>query len=84
MRTVSADERVDARGLLCPIPTVKASLALEALAPGQVLEVAGDDPVTRRDLPQWARESGHEVVDVLDDGASFRVYLRKLPGGPRP
>lgn len=68
---------VDARGLLCPLPTVKASLALEKLRGGDVLEVLSDDPVTRRDLPAWCRESGHRVLSVESAGEHFKLRIKK-------
>lgn len=75
--TILADRTVDARGLLCPLPTVKTSLALEDLRAGQVLELLADDPVTRRDLPAWCREAGQTLLSIADDGPSFRIRIRK-------
>jgi tRNA 2-thiouridine synthesizing protein A len=70
---------VDARGCLCPIPTVRTALALEEMSPGQTLELLADDPVTRRDLPAWCRGFGHAVADVLEEGPVFRMRIRKGP-----
>jgi tRNA 2-thiouridine synthesizing protein A len=50
---------------------------LEDLPAGAVLEVLADDPVTRRDLPSWAREMGHRVLEEADDGNAFRFLLQK-------
>ncbi len=72
-----AHRRVDARGALCPVPTVKAALALEHMAPGEILELLVDDPVTRRDLPAWCRETGHQVQAIQEKGADFFIYIRK-------
>ncbi len=72
---------VDARGALCPVPTVMAALALEAGAAGCVVEIRTDDPTTRRDLPLWCDEFGHRVVGVRDGQGEFRVRIQK--GGNR-
>jgi tRNA 2-thiouridine synthesizing protein A len=72
---------VDARGALCPVPTVMAALALEAGAAGCVVDVRADDPTTRRDLPLWCDEFGHRVVGVRDGRGEFRVRIQK--GGIR-
>jgi tRNA 2-thiouridine synthesizing protein A len=72
-----ADRRVDARGLLCPLPTVKTALALEEMAVGQILEVFADDPATRTDLPAWCRENGHFVPEIRQAGRHFCVRVTK-------
>lgn len=68
---------VDARGMLCPMPTVKTSLALEEMSSGQILKLIADDPATRRDLPVWCDEFGHTVLALEEDGNSFEVYIQK-------
>ena len=50
---------LDARGLRCPLPLVKAKLALEPLAPGEVLLVLATDPEAPIDLAAWAEGQGH-------------------------
>jgi TusA-related sulfurtransferase len=69
----------DARGRLCPIPTVMVSLAMDDLAPGDLLDLWADDPVTRRDLPAWCAETGCTVVEIAEDerSAAFRIRIRK-------
>ncbi|MGH8914016.1 MAG: sulfurtransferase TusA family protein [Acidimicrobiia bacterium] len=56
------DERVDveldARGLLCPLPVYRASLALTQLSPGQVLRLFTTDPGSLEDIPALARQTG--------------------------
>lgn len=73
----SVDRTADARGLLCPVPTVKTSLALEEMSSGQVLELWADDPVTKRDLPGWCREMGHTLLALEEERGAFRFYIRK-------
>jgi tRNA 2-thiouridine synthesizing protein A len=50
---------VDARGLACPLPLVKAKLAMETLAPGESLVVLATDPEAPIDLAAWAADEGH-------------------------
>ena len=50
---------VDARGLRCPLPLVKAKLAMEKRAPGETLVVLADDPEAPVDLAAWAGDEGH-------------------------
>lgn len=68
---------VDARGCLCPVPTVKAALALEEMDKGKLLELLADDPVTRRDLPAWCRERGHVLLSIREDDGFFHILIQK-------
>jgi tRNA 2-thiouridine synthesizing protein A len=54
---------LDLRGVLCPLNWVKARLALEALAPGEVLRVRLDPGEPVESVPRAAREDGHEVTE---------------------
>jgi tRNA 2-thiouridine synthesizing protein A len=69
---------VDIRSEVCPMTYVRTKLALEALAPGEVLEVRlrGEEP--RRNVPASARAEGHAVLSLLaqDDGTDV-LLLRK-------
>ncbi|MBK8576427.1 MAG: sulfurtransferase TusA family protein [Elusimicrobia bacterium] len=68
---------VEARGALCPVPTVLASLALEKRRPGEMVDLLADDPTTRRDLPGWCAEFGHRVLDVVELSRGFRIRIQK-------
>lgn len=72
-----ADLELDARGLNCPLPLLKAKQALNTLASGQVLSVAATDAGSWRDFQRFAELSGHELLhaDTLDD--EFHYWLRK-------
>ena len=70
-------KKVDARGLLCPLPTVKVSLALEDMSPGQTLLLLADDPATQRDLPAWCREFGHRLLRQENQGGAFSLTIQK-------
>ena len=54
---------VDARGLRCPMPLVRAKVAMEALAPGEALLVMATDPEASIDLAAWAADEGHSVEE---------------------
>lgn len=69
--------RLDARGYLCPMPTALASLAIEEMASGDVLELVADDPTTRRDLPGWCREFGHDLQSIQEKDGHFVLTIRK-------
>jgi tRNA 2-thiouridine synthesizing protein A len=62
METIKADAVVDTRGLLCPMPVVKAKLALEEMKPGQVVKVLSTDPGSLKDFPAWCQETGNRLL----------------------
>ncbi|MDA0224162.1 MAG: sulfurtransferase TusA [Rhodobacterales bacterium] len=68
------DQELDATGLLCPLPVLKARKRLLALAPGQVLRVLADDPAAVIDMPHFCTQQGHELL-AQDVDAVPQVYL---------
>ncbi|MGB5559132.1 MAG: sulfurtransferase TusA family protein, partial [Paracoccaceae bacterium] len=58
------DLDLDAIGLLCPLPVLKARKRLSGLATGQVLRLQADDPAAVVDVPHFCAEAGHELVKV--------------------
>ncbi|MDP2690778.1 MAG: sulfurtransferase TusA family protein [Deltaproteobacteria bacterium] len=77
MAHYSADRTLDARGLSCPMPSVKTALALERMSHGQVIEVLTDDPVSRKDLPVWAESTGNVILGIEEEDGAVKIYLRK-------
>ena len=73
---------VDARGLRCPMPLVKAKIAMESLAPGEALRVMATDPEASIDLAAWAVDEGHSVQERSGaDWAEF-VVVKKAVSRP--
>lgn len=72
------DADLDARGLLCPLPVLKARKRLGALQPGQVLRVVADDPAALVDIPHFCAEQGHALVGQRElEGAVTEFLVRK-------
>ena len=71
------DAELDALGLLCPLPVLKARKRLQALSSGQVLRVLADDPAALIDMPHFCAEAGHVLVSLTEDGAHQVYLLRK-------
>ena len=68
------DHELDASGLLCPLPVLKARKRLQAMAQGEVLRMLATDPAAVVDVPHFCAESGHELVGTGEDG-EVQVYL---------
>ena len=75
---VTADFVLDCAGLVCPMPAVKTAMQLEKMELGQVLEVITTDEVSKVDLPQWCKQTGNELVDIVEDNEAVHIYVRKL------
>src|SRR5260370_41287202 len=69
---------LDARGLRCPLPLVKARHEIELIAPGELLEVLATDPGAGHDFEAWCRRTGHEIAGVTEEpGPVWRFLLRR-------
>jgi TusA-related sulfurtransferase len=71
------DQEVDARGLNCPLPILKAKKALAALESGQVLKVVCTDTGSLRDFQAFAKQTGNTLIDQQTVGAEFIHVLRR-------
>jgi len=78
------DAELDASGLLCPLPVLKARKRLQALAPGQVLRVLATDPAAHVDMPHFCAEAGHDLLAVQDEGPGAAFLIRKGQPSPNP
>lgn len=78
MRDASmADVIVDAKGLSCPFPVLKARKALRQLPMGGTVEVLATDPTSLNDIPDFCRANGHELLDSNPLNDAFRFVIKK-------
>ncbi len=71
------DQRLDARGLSCPLPIVKTATAIKAMASGQTLEVLATDAGATKDFAAWSKSTGNPIVESSTDGGVFRFVIQK-------
>ncbi|MCJ7556675.1 MAG: sulfurtransferase TusA family protein [Gammaproteobacteria bacterium] len=76
-----ADQTLDARGLNCPLPILKAKKTLVGMAPGDTLEVLATDPGSIADFAAFCRMTGHLLLESTCVDASYRYRIKK--SGPR-
>ena len=69
---------LDTYGLLCPVPIMKTASAIREIAVGEVLEVLADDPQILEDMPAWCASNGHALLDTIEEGEEFRLFVRKV------
>jgi tRNA 2-thiouridine synthesizing protein A len=71
------DAELDALGLLCPLPVLKARKRLSALAAGQVLRMLADDPAAMIDVPHFCAQGGHSLIETYSEGSTLIFLIRK-------
>jgi TusA-related sulfurtransferase len=68
--------KVDASGLSCPLPILKATQGMKTLQPGELMEIIATDPGSARDMAAWAGSTGHALVEQDAANGKFRFVLR--------
>ena len=71
-----ADQVLDAKGLNCPLPILRAKKALKELPTGGTLEIHATDPGAVKDFEAFCRSTGNELLESSQDGKTF-VFLIK-------
>ncbi len=74
---IGFDSEVDARGLNCPLPILKAKKALATISSGQVLKVMATDPGSKRDFEAFARQTGNALIGQSEAGTVWTFYLKR-------
>jgi tRNA 2-thiouridine synthesizing protein A len=77
MTVTAHDKELDARGLNCPLPILRARKALNEMSPGQVLRIVATDPGSVKDFEAFAKQTGNEMLSQSSDGKEFVFHLRK-------
>lgn len=73
------NDTLDALGLLCPLPVLKARKRLKTIPLGGVLEVIADDPAAIIDIPHFCTEAGHALI-AQSDTDGHQVYVIRKGG----
>ena len=77
MNTINVDKVLDARGLNCPLPILKAKKSLAEMTSGQLLKVVATDSGSVRDFQAFAKKTGNELIDQQTVGNEFIHILRR-------
>ena len=77
MTVTSHDKELDARGMNCPLPILRAKKALGELASGQVLRIVATDPGSVKDFQAFAKQTGNELLESSEANGEFIFLLKK-------
>jgi tRNA 2-thiouridine synthesizing protein A len=71
------DTDLDARGLNCPLPILRAKKALSGMQPEQVLRILATDPGAVKDFQAFSRQTGHTLLEHSENEGVFEFFMRK-------
>ena len=71
-----ADSTLDAKGLNCPLPILRAKAALKDIPAGGTLEVLATDPGAVADFDAFCNATGHELLESGEDGDVYRFLIK--------
>ena len=72
-----ADHTLDAKGLNCPLPILKARKALKGVAAGETLEILSTDPGSVADFEAFCRQTGNQLLESSNDESVFRFLIKR-------
>ena len=72
-----AEIKVDCTGETCPIPLVETRKALRKAKEGDVVEVIGTHPASKKEIPMAVKSLGLELIDLEEEGGVWKIRIRK-------
>ena len=75
MALLEIAQRVDARGLSCPLPIVRTAQAIKTVTPGQLMEVIATDPGSVKDFAAWSKATGNALVETSSEAGVYRFVI---------
>jgi tRNA 2-thiouridine synthesizing protein A len=71
------DQELDASGLNCPLPILRAKKTLSSMDAGQVLHIIATDPGSVKDFEAFAKQTGNELMESKEEGGKFYFLIKK-------
>lgn len=71
------DQELDASGLNCPLPILRAKKSLSGMSAGQVLHIIATDPGSVKDFEAFAKQTGNELMESKEEGGKFYFLIKK-------
>ena len=71
------DEELDASGLNCPLPILRAKKALNTMDSGKILRIIATDPGSVKDFDAFAKQTGNELLESTEAGGKYEFLIKK-------
>jgi tRNA 2-thiouridine synthesizing protein A len=68
---------VNVVGETCPVPLVEARKALRKASPGDIIEITGTHPASKKEIPMAVEALGLELVDIQEEGDSWKIKIKR-------
>jgi tRNA 2-thiouridine synthesizing protein A len=72
-----ADLKVDVKGETCPVPLVEMRKAVRKASPGEIIEITGTHPASKKEIPMAVEALGLELVDIQEKDGIWTIKIRK-------
>ncbi len=72
---IEADQHIDAKGLNCPLPVLKAKVALNKMQAGEILHVEATDPHATIDFEAYCARTGHEIIRLNESDEVIDIFI---------
>ena len=71
------DQELDAKGLNCPLPILRAKKTLAGMESGQTLKIVATDPGSVKDFEAFAKQTGNELLESGEEGGAYVFFIKK-------
>lgn len=71
------NQELDASGLNCPLPILRAKKTLGGMASGEVLKIIATDPGSVKDFDAFAKQTGNELLESKEEGGKYLFFIKK-------
>ena len=71
------NRELDARGLKCPLPILRAKKLLNEMKSGDMLRIFATDPGSQKDFQAFSRQTGHELLSSTQNDKEFEFVLKR-------
>ncbi len=71
------NQELDARGLNCPLPILRAKKSLNGLGGGQVLRILATDPGSVKDFEAFCQQTGNALISTGQNDGAYEFFIRK-------
>lgn len=72
-----ADVKIDVKGETCPVPLVEVRKALKKASPGDIVEVIGTHPASKKEIPMAVEALGLELIDISEENGIWKIKIRR-------
>lgn len=69
-------KKIEVMGETCPVPLVETRKAIRGASPGEIIEITGDHPASKKEIPMAIEEMNHELLEVKEEGERWRIRIR--------